>query len=133
MTLSLSPVRILIAESEVELAERLQHLLEEMKAEIAWETNGSRATDRALNEKFDLLILAIDLPILGGAEVLRFCRQRRISCPAIALVDDDDSLSEETLKELGFAAGIDRQIVEVEQLEAVLRSALPESILTTKE
>ena len=132
MSISLPNVRVLIAEADAELAERLQHVLEGMQVSVEWEANGSRATDRALNDKFDLLMLAIDLPIFGGHDVLSLCRQRRVSCPAIALHNVDESDTEPTLNQSGFAAAINRNLLDIEQLETTLRSALPARVEEVK-
>lgn len=132
MTISLPNTRALIAEANPDLAERFRHVLEGMQVAVEWEANGSRATDRALNDKFDLLLLAIALPIFGGHDVLSFCRQRRLSCPAIALYDEDDALTDATLSELGFAASVSRNLLDIEQLEAALRLALPTRVEEVK-
>lgn len=117
--MSLSTVRVLIAEPDDGLALRLQRFLEGLDFDVERVSNGSRAADRALNDKFDLLLLALDLPIFGGEEVLSLCR-RHSNCPAIALSDDPDCSQGAN----GFAATINRRVLDFDQVESTVRWVL---------
>ena len=64
--------RILIIEDETAIAELEKDYLELSGFEVELEEDGSRGLTRALDEDFDLLILDLMLPGLGGFE---FCRR----------------------------------------------------------
>ncbi len=118
---------VLIAESDADFARRLESELTACSASVEIEVNGSRAIDRALNVDFDLLILAANLPIVGGAQVLSLCKQHGIACPAIALVDSklrNDPRVTRQILDLGFAAVVDYGF-DFESLHSAILAVMP--------
>lgn|GEM_PF-4253125 len=113
---------ILIGEADEVVAERLRFLLEEDGARVAVETTGSRVLDRVLNQSFELLFVAVRLPVLSGIDTLMLLRQNRVSTPAIGLVDADYA-NELLVRDAGFASLLDRTLV-VEEVQAALSVAL---------
>jgi DNA-binding response OmpR family regulator len=66
--------RVLLAEDEPHIIELLSFLLGRAGYEVATETNGARALERALTEPPDVMILDVMLPDLNGFELLRRLR-----------------------------------------------------------
>lgn len=125
MHISLSNQTVLIAEADADVASQLEFHLTDLAATVEVELNGSRAIDRALNRDFDLMVLAANLPVASGIQVLSLCRQQGKSCPAIALVEPKlrhDRRVRSQFLDLGFAAIIDYQL-ETEPLQMALWTA----------
>jgi two-component system OmpR family response regulator len=78
-------LRVLITEDDAALAQALRFSLEKSGYAVDWAGDGD-AADRALRSGvFDLLILDIGLPQLGGLEVLRRLRHRNSALPVLIL------------------------------------------------
>ena len=63
--------RILIVEDEVAIADLEKDYLELSGFEVEIENDGRSGLNRALNEEFDLSILALMLPEVDGFEICR--------------------------------------------------------------
>ena len=81
--------KIFIVEDERRIARFLQMELEHEGFSTAIETNGRRAYERILEEKFDLILLDIMLPDMDGLEVCRSVRKLS-DVPIIMLTAKDD-------------------------------------------
>lgn len=82
-------MRILIAEDDAPLASFIAKAFqaEEHQSEIA--ANGEEAIARLESEPFDLLILDLNLPRVGGTEVLSRVRAHDVSLPILILTATD--------------------------------------------
>ncbi|NFP90057.1 response regulator transcription factor [Clostridium sporogenes] len=114
--------RILIVEDEVKISRFLQLELQYEGYEIEQAYDGREGLDKALNEKYDLILLDIMLPKLNGMEVCR--RIRQISdIPIIMLTAKDET----TDIVMGLDTGADDYITKpfaIEELLARIRVAL---------
>jgi len=82
-------VRILVAEDDADLADGLAYSLRQAGYAVDCVNSGAEA-DRALaSGTFDLLILDLGLPKMGGLEVLRRLRARQSSLPVLILTAMD--------------------------------------------
>ena len=80
--------RVLIVEDEARIARFLQMELEHEGFEAETESNGTRAYERIIQEKFDIVLLDVMLPGMDGIEICR--RVREISnVPNIMLTARD--------------------------------------------
>src|SRR5881396_2892848 len=68
--------RVLIADDEPGLRQSLGLLLTDAGYEVAAESDGKQALDRALAEPFDLILCDVRMPELGGIAFLRAYRER---------------------------------------------------------
>ncbi|ARA91760.1 MAG: DNA-binding response regulator [Bacteroidetes bacterium] len=75
--------RLLLIEDEPRVAAFLQAGLEEEGYRVTWAAEGQPGLRRALEERFDLVILDIRLPDLDGVEV---CRRLRLHDPALPIL-----------------------------------------------
>jgi DNA-binding response OmpR family regulator len=98
---------VLVIEDEPKVAASIQQWLEEngYVAEIA--PDGAVGRHLALSQRFDLVLLDINLPFVNGLEVCRQIRQAQPNIPII-LVTALESIEE---KLSGFEAGADDYIV----------------------
>ncbi|HBJ2614614.1 TPA: response regulator transcription factor [Clostridium botulinum] len=123
--------RILIVEDEVKISRFLQLELQYEGYEIEQAYDGREGLDKALNEKYDLILLDIMLPKLNGMEVCR--RIRQISdIPIIMLTAKDET----TDIVMGLDTGADDYITKpfaIEELLARIRVVLKRKKLEVKD
>ncbi len=85
------------------IAELLTLHLRDLPAAVTVRDNGWDGLDEALTGKYDLLVLDLMLPGVGGMEICRKIRQTRLSLPILMLT----SKSDETDKITGLEMGAD--------------------------
>ncbi len=67
-------VRILVVEDDTDLLETIRHRFEYCKWEVITAANGKEALEKAANEKPDLIVLDIEMPVLNGHETIKRLR-----------------------------------------------------------
>jgi two-component system OmpR family response regulator len=82
-------VRILIVEDEPQMAGLLARGLEEELYEVRVAKDGKAALDLSTSNEFDVILLDVMLPKIGGLEVARQLRQRELSTPLLMLTARD--------------------------------------------
>lgn len=83
--LSFMPAKLLLVEDENSLVLTLTDLLTSEGFHVESAQDGQDALDRALTEKYDLIILDVMLPRKDGFEICRALRRRAIETPIIML------------------------------------------------
>ena len=114
--------RILIVEDEESIAELERDYLELSGFDVEIEASGTVGLERALKEKFDLIILDLMLPELSGIEVCRRLRHES-DLPIIMLTAKDDVSD----KVMGLDMGADDYMTKpfaIEELLARIRVGL---------
>ena len=84
--------RVLIVEDEARIARFLQMELEHEGFEAETESNGTRAYERIIQEKFDIVLLDVMLPGMDGIEICR--RVREISNVPIIMQTARDAVED---------------------------------------
>jgi DNA-binding response OmpR family regulator len=118
----MSRERILIIEDEVKIARFLELELSHEGYLVEREHDGRTGLDRAVSDKFDLILLDVMLPSLNGMEVLRRLRQT-LQTPVIMLTAKNDV----TDIVMGLDIGADDYLTKpfaIEELLARIRVAL---------
>jgi DNA-binding response OmpR family regulator len=82
-------VHILIVEDEPQMASLLARGLEEELYEVSVAKDGKAALDLSTSQEFDVILLDVMLPKIGGLEVARQLRQREQSTPLLMLTARD--------------------------------------------
>ncbi len=95
--------KVLIVEDDPNISELLSIHLKDMNCEVSFEDNGQKGLDKALEEKFDLIVLDINLPGKDGLDVCRELRAAKIKTAILMLT----ARSEEIDKILGLETGAD--------------------------
>ncbi len=116
--------RILLVEDDTLLAESLEDLLEEYRFETIHAVNAEEALEYTFNQRFDLYIFDINLPLENGITLLKSLREANDTTPAIFLTSYDTKA-----KRLeGFLSGADDYITKpfdndelILRIEAILR------------
>ncbi|MEA2100357.1 MAG: response regulator transcription factor [Campylobacterota bacterium] len=99
-------IRILLLEDDQLLAETLVDLLEDEEYIITHTSNGQSALDTIFNQKFDLYLLDINVPLIDGVTLLKELREADDNTPAIFLTSHKDK----EMLSRGFLSGADDYI-----------------------
>ncbi len=81
----LSGIRILLAEDNEINAEVAVEILKEAGASVDVAANGREALEMALRAPYDIILMDIEMPQMGGYEATRFLRQNKVILPVIAM------------------------------------------------
>ncbi len=110
-------MKILLLEDDTLMAELIVEHLKESGHEVFHFLDGESAEDTILSQKFDLLLLDVNVPGISGFELLESMRKRKDFTPAVMITSRNTSRD---LKE-GFDLGCDDYIkkpFEFEELDA---------------
>jgi two-component system OmpR family response regulator len=116
-------MRILLVEDDLPLAEALTALLQQAGYALDWVTDGASAEALVMVERFDLVILDLNLPEMDGLSVLRAMRSR--ANPAAVMILTARSAPQDRI--LGLDLGADDYVAkpfDVGEFEARVRSLL---------
>jgi len=124
--------RILIIEDDRSLCEALTAFLKAENFEVISASDGEEGFRLANQEKMDLILLDLGLPVMGGLDVCKGLREKRIMTPIIMLTGEK---KEEIDKVLGLEFGADDYIIKpfgmkelLARVKAVLRRFKPEAL-----
>jgi DNA-binding response OmpR family regulator len=122
--------KILLVEDDTAFRETLVTALEEEGFAVVSSGDGRDGLGLAQKEKVDLIALDIVLPSLGGLEVCRELREKKVMTPIIML---SGKRKEEIDKVLGLELGADDYIIKpfgprefLARVKAILRRGRPE-------
>jgi DNA-binding response OmpR family regulator len=116
-------IKILLLEDDLLFCESLEDFLDEEGFDVTTAHNPHQALEHTYEEKFDLYLLDINLPIMSGIELLDSLRQSGDDTPAIFLTSYQDK---EVMKE-GFLKGCDdylKKPVDLEELHLRILSLM---------
>ncbi len=116
-------MRILLAEDNRELSSWLARLLQKDHYVIDCVHDGEEADAALATQDYELVILDLGLPGIGGIEVLKRFRARNVTTPVMILTANDAISS----RVMGLDAGADDYLVkpfDVNELEARIRAQL---------
>jgi two-component system alkaline phosphatase synthesis response regulator PhoP len=65
-----SRARVLVVDDEADIVSTVQYRLEFCEFEVITAANGKEGLEKAANEKPDLILLDISMPVMGGHEML---------------------------------------------------------------
>jgi len=97
---------ILLLEDDLLLGETLEDLLDEDGYTVQWCKNGQEALNASFENKFDLYLLDINVPLIDGLTLLKELRSADDNTPAIYLT----SHQEKAVMQEGFENGADDYI-----------------------
>lgn len=116
--------KLLIVDDEESILTLLQFNLEQGGFEVTSAMDGQTALNKALENKYDLIILDLMLPEMDGLEVCKELRQHKIVTPILMLTAKDDEFD----KVLGLELGADDYLTKpfsprevVARVRAILR------------
>ena len=119
-------VSVLVVEDDDYMRDILSDLLENAGAKVFRATNGKEAITYLEREKIDLVLSDVQMPMMGGVELLKLIREKNKEIPVVLLVSGHSDLSEESAIALG-AIGLLHKPYNVKTLFERLHSILPQS------
>jgi two-component system response regulator TctD len=119
-------VRILLVEDNAELGDSLRRALRAEQYTVDWLTDGADADYVLRSETYDLVVLDLGLPGLGGAELLRRLRARGADTPVLVLTANNTVRSRVSELDHGADDYMSKPF-ELEELEARIRVLLRRS------
>ena len=99
--------RFLVVEDELDIAELVALHLGDLNADVATVQDGAEGLDKALNERWDAILLDLRLPNIDGLDICRALRSRSSYVPIMMLT----SRSTELDRVLGLEIGADDYLV----------------------
>jgi two-component system sensor histidine kinase RpfC len=120
-------LRILVAEDNLTNQKVIAKILERAGHRPHLVENGEQALDAMEKEKFDLVLLDLHMPVMGGVETAKICRFTRDGPshpPLVALTADATQESRKACEEAGFDDYLTKP-VEMKKLLELLDSLAP--------
>ena len=99
-------MRILLIEDDIILSEIIEEYVQKLNHDVICSFDGYKAESLCFDEKFDLLLIDVNIPNLNGFELLLNLRKNSINTPAIFIT----SLNTSKDLEQGFKSGGDDYI-----------------------
>jgi len=93
--INLAEIKILVVEDDPAMSEVLCEYLQGEGATTLSAPNGQVALELMEVEKFDLVLTDLQMPIIGGMELLRRIRERDTESPIVLLVTGQADITEE--------------------------------------
>ena len=93
--------RVLLAEDTIENQKLISLHLHRAGINVAIVDNGQEAIDAALHNHFDLILMDMQMPVLGGVEATRMLRSKGYFRPIVALTANTSQSDRETCMEAG--------------------------------
>jgi DNA-binding response OmpR family regulator len=98
--------KILLLEDDMALSETVADYLENLNYDVCTVYDGNSAMDTIYENRFDLLLLDVNVPDINGFEILKNARAQNITTPSIFIT----SLNSIVALENGFESGCDDYI-----------------------
>jgi len=123
-------LKILVAEDNLVNQKLISILLEKWGHQVVIATNGQQALDLLAHSRFDLVLMDMQMPVMGGLEATRLIRQREATNPALGPLPiyalTAAALADE--QEAGLQAGVDGYLtkpIDKRRLQEVLMQQNP--------
>ncbi len=116
--------RVLVVEDDQDIQDYYRVILSELGLELIWANNGKEALEIIdQDQTFDLIILDIVMPVMGGEKFLLELRKvRKIDMPVILSTVDD--VSADRLEKITKVQGSFFKLAKVEELQALVKKVL---------
>jgi len=121
-------VKILLLEDDRNLAKSLIKYLQRNDYEVDWAKQGEEAVDLSYDNKYDLYLFDVNVPLMNGIDVLTALREADDKTPTIIISAqiDIDSMSK------GFSAGADDYVKKPFDPEELLLRIKAKTVLSQK-
>ncbi|MBT3309474.1 MAG: response regulator [Gammaproteobacteria bacterium] len=119
--------RVLIAEDTPELQVLERRMVEAYGVSVEVVNNGQKAVEQVLKHEYDLVLMDMQMPVMGGIEATQQLRKLNVSVPIVALTANVMQKQREQF----FAAGCDGFLskpIDRSSLRTILQQYLSESV-----
>jgi signal transduction histidine kinase/CheY-like chemotaxis protein len=117
--------RVLVAEDNEDIRSLVEVQLGKLGVDVVSVANGFSAVERALSERFDCVLMDMEMPVMNGFEAVHVLRTRGFSGPILALTAHQQGLEVDRAMSAG-CDGIVTKPLSLESLRAALRPLLRE-------
>ena len=114
---------VLVAEDNLVNQILIKEILSGYKLKPTIVSNGQEAVDKVLEEKFDLILMDINMPIMDGLTALKTLKKHNIKIPIVALTANAMAEDKEKFLKKGFNHYLSKPIV-LDKLDEVLNRYL---------
>lgn len=76
---------ILLAEDNIDNQRLVSMYLKKLGAKVVLASNGKEAVEKALENDFDLVLMDMQMPVMGGLEATKYLRKMKYTLPIVAL------------------------------------------------
>jgi len=118
--------RVLLAEDNADIRTLVEIQLTKLGIEVTAVANGLSAVDSALAERFDAVLMDMEMPVMNGYEAVHVLRTRKYAGTILALTAHSEGSEVERARAAG-CDGVVQKPVTVESLRAALRPVLRDS------
>jgi len=109
--------RVLVVDDGAENRELVRLLLEDGGAVVVQAENGALALEATRQQRFDLVLMDVQMPVMDGKEATRRLRAAGVATPIVALTANAMKGYEQELREAGFSSYLSKP-VNIDQLLA---------------
>jgi len=126
-------IKVLVAEDSEPNQELLQAFFETFGCEGTFVGNGEQAIEKLKKQSYDLCLMDLEMPIMGGVEATRLIRREiNPQLPIVALTAATSKEEQETSKRAGITDYLMKPIDVLELKEKILRYTRPELLAKIK-
>jgi CheY-like chemotaxis protein len=102
--------RILVAEDNPENQQLISHLLEQCGLDVTVVENGQLAVDECQKQRFDLILLDMQMPIMGGKKAANIIQKQHPQLPIVAFTANVMKHQVTEYLALGFSSVLEKPI-----------------------
>jgi len=113
-------MQILVAEDSRVQQKFVAQILHVAGAQVECAANGKEAVEMALDKRFDLILMDIEMPILDGLRAARAIRDEGVDSPIVACTAHSDDAMRKQTQDLGFSSLVAKPIDKVALIELCL-------------
>lgn len=110
---------ILLVDDVVDNRALIKFLLEDMGATVDLAENGKVALDKVLKNKYDLVLLDLQMPVMGGLEALKEIRERGENVPVVILTANVIQNEEKESKNINCQGFLSKPVDERKLMDVV--------------
>ena len=123
--------RILLAEDTPENQDLIRQQLEQAGATVEVANNGAEALEKYSEEKFDLIVMDIQMPVMDGFQALRALHSQGLDVPVVALTAHAMKGDREKCIKAGFTTYLAKPVAGAELVKtvaALLKTRSPDTV-----
>jgi signal transduction histidine kinase/CheY-like chemotaxis protein/tetratricopeptide (TPR) repeat protein len=117
--LNLRGFRILIADDVEANRDFFAHVLRQCQAECCFSENGQEAVETMQRERYDLILMDIQMPVMDGYTATQTLRASGVAVPIIAITANGTEDDQQRCRDAGFTAYVTKPVSMAALLRAV--------------
>ena len=120
---------VLVAEDNAENQKLICHLLAQSGLQVTLVDNGLKAVEKCQQQTFDMVLLDIQMPVMGGKDAAQFIHGKQPQLPIVAFTANVMKHQVEEYLSTGFVGVLEKPINQ-DQLYELLQRHIPQSLST---